>query len=684
MGAGFTRRFTETPSIDQLLAIEGVVIIDSAPAGNITGAGTNCAAYVGEAVDMTYACKVLSTGALSSDVRPQEIFGGADLLQKIGGCDPLLGDFADQMGNLFVALRNKRIARLVVAPVDLLNRAGYPTDLQYAVRLWRDLPTNTSATSTTPIVPVTAALVPAGTEFKSGADRFRTASPVAFTAAAPLSTGVDGTTANGVTGATATITRATGSFVTDLVEVGCVVVAGSLNAAAASQNLLCAGAGLLRVTAVNANGLEITCQRMSGGNFTDATDWEAGSALAYRVYPAAVADSGSTVLTGVAGYTVLCRPLDATLTATTAISPTTAAVASSGTAWEPLSGLLLTAHPTGALTFDNQVHGALGSGTNYPNTNATLRARYLDALNALAAEEEPSNIVNVVVCARKDGLIRSYMRQHCLAQAAVGLTRNYCISPDLDQLTMATVIGSADPGAGGVGGAIRDERGWYFWPGCRTFIPELVGVSINCTDGTTTTDGIIDVPMDEWAAALMTELQPELNPGQAGAPVDLAFAPIIGYQRGTPKLKMADYIILKQYGIAALRMDKDVGPIIQSGVTTSLVSGRTNINRRRMADYIQDSIAARYNLFVKKLGTRDRKDAIVSETDAFGADLVSRNNPAAARIDSYVIDDKTGNTPSLEARGIFTVISRWRMLGTLDVLVAQTDVSPTAITTTIL
>lgn len=687
MGAGFIRRYTDTPGVAELTAIEGVVIVDSTPQGGISGAPQNCAGVIGEAADMSYACKVLSTGLVVQDCRPVEIFGGADLLAKIGPCDPYLCDFGDQMGSLFVELRNKRFARLVVGVVDLINRAGYPTDTQPAVRLWRELPTNTSATNLTPIVPVTGATVRAGTEFKTGSNTYRTASPVFFTGDPPRSTGVDGTTANGVTGASTTITRATGSFVTDEVAVGDVVVAGSLNAAAASQNLLCAGAGLLRVTAVNVNGLEITVQRMDGGNFTDATDWESGSALAYRVYPSAVADTGGAyALTGAAGYSVLCRPLVATLSAAaTAIAATSPAVTPSGTSWEPLSGLRLKAHPTADLVFDNQVHGIAGSGTNYPNTNATLRARYLACLEAFAADDEPANVINVVTAARKDATIRSYQRTHCLAQAAVGLTRNTVISPDLDQLTLSTIIGSADPGAGGTGGgAARDERVWYSWPGARTFIPELANVTIACSDGTTTTDGIVDVSMDTYLASLMTVLQPECNPGQATDPVPLAFSTIIGYQRGTPKLKMADYILLKQYGIAALRMDRQSGPLIQSGVTTSLTAGKLNINRRRFADFIQDSIAARYNLFVKALATQTRKDALVSETSAFGAELLSENNPSAARIAGYSIDDKSGNTPALEARGIFTIISRWRMLPTLDVLVAQTDVSPDAVVTTIL
>ena len=143
-GAGFIRRYSYFPGTEELNAIEGVVIVDQRSPGPIRGASYGVVCVVGEAANMSYVCKVNTSGEVVSSFRPQQVFGGSDLLDKIGPFDSTLGDFGDEMGNLFVELRNKRFSRLVVCPVDLVRPASGTT--QYAIRCWRQLPTNTSAT----------------------------------------------------------------------------------------------------------------------------------------------------------------------------------------------------------------------------------------------------------------------------------------------------------------------------------------------------------------------------------------------------------------------------------------------------------------------------------------------------------------------------------------------------------
>lgn len=673
-GAGFIRRYNYFPGTEELTAIEGVVIVDQRSPGPIRGTSYGVVCVVGEAANMSYVCKVNTSGEVVSSFRPQEVYGGSDLLDKIGPFDSTLGDFGDECGNLFTELRNKRFSRLVVCPVDLVRPASGTT--QYAIRIWRQLPTNTSATDTTPIAPVVATRVDAGSEFRAGANRVLLAAPVDFTGKPPIVVGTDGTTSvAGLPAATVTLTSATGNFVSNGVAEGDIVVVGSLNAAALSQNLVCAST--LRVVSVD-SATQLTLQKLAGGNFTAATDWAAGVACAFRVHHSTDADSGGEhQLSEAGGYTVLARPITATVAAATALAAYPTPTAASGTYWGVTSGLTGSTHPTGALTYDADVMA--------PNTTATalLRARYQEALNALLNDDYPTNLISIVTCARKDSSVQAYLRQHCLTSSSRGMSRMYVYSPKLTTLTKSTVLGSAAPGVGGSGGAVRNERGIYSWPGCQTFIPEMVGTSFDCSDGTTTDDGNIDVAMDTWVAALLSNLQPELNPGQAAEPVPSIFSPIIGYQRGTPTLDMNDYILFKQGGICALRMDRVAGPLLQSGITTSLTTGETNINRRRMADFIQDSLAARYNQMAKMLGRQSIKDSIVAETDAFFTDLLSENNPEAQRIDSYTIDDKSPNTPALSARGIWIVKSVVRMLPTLDTLVVQSEVSPDAITVTV-
>jgi hypothetical protein len=670
-GAGFVRRYGYFPGTEELNAIEGVVIVDQRSPGPISGASYGVVCVVGEATNMSSVCTVNTAGEVVSSFRVREVYGGSDLLDKIGGFDSTLGDFGDEMGNLFVEVRNKRFSRLVVCPVDLVRPASGTT--QYAVRCWRQLPTNTSATDTTPITPGVAVRLEAGSEFRASTDRVITAAPVDFSGTPPRVVGLDGVT-TAASSATVTITSATGDFVTNGVAIGDVVVVGSLNATVLSQNRVCANT--LRITAVTATVL--TVQRMDGVNFTSGTDWATGTTLAYRVHRGADADSGAgTVFATPAGYSVLARPITGTVSAATALAAYPTPTAPTGAVWDELSGLTGVTHPTGALTYDAAVHA--------PNltTTSLLRTRYIDAFNALLNDIEPVNSISLVTCARKDNTIQSHLRLHCLSASQRGMSRMYVISPKLTTLTKSTILSAAAPGVGGTGGgAIRNERGIYSWPGCRTFIPELVGTEVDCSDGTTTDDGYIDVSMDTWVACLLSNLQPELNPGQAAEPVPTIFSPIIGYQRGTPSLDMSDYILFKQAGICALRMDRVVGPILQSGITTSLTSGEKNINRRRMADFIQDSLAARYNQMSKMLGRQSIKDSLLSETVAFYQDLLSDNNPEAQRIESYSVDDKSPNTPALSAQGIWIIKSVVRMLPTLDVIVCQSEVSPDAITVT--
>ena len=104
---GFIRRFTSVPTLEQITAIEGVIIVDLPPPGAIRGIGTGVVALVGEFPDNTYACRVDSTGAVTSYPRAVDIFTGQDLLNKLGTLDATLGDFGGDGGNGHEALRNK-------------------------------------------------------------------------------------------------------------------------------------------------------------------------------------------------------------------------------------------------------------------------------------------------------------------------------------------------------------------------------------------------------------------------------------------------------------------------------------------------------------------------------------------------------------------------------------------------
>jgi hypothetical protein len=120
--AGFVRRFTSEPTIEQILEIEGVVIIDLAPPPPATGVGTGTVLLFGEMEDGPMAAEV--------DEGPLEVFGSTDLLQKFGGFgyeydgvvsqNPSARRHLQELwnGNGFLKLFKLRASRLIIARVD--------------------------------------------------------------------------------------------------------------------------------------------------------------------------------------------------------------------------------------------------------------------------------------------------------------------------------------------------------------------------------------------------------------------------------------------------------------------------------------------------------------------------------------------------------------------------------------
>lgn len=150
----------------------------------------------------------------------------------------------------------------------------------------------------------------------------------------------------------------------------------------------------------------------------------------------------------------------------------------------------------------------------------------------------------------------------------------------------------------------------------------------------------------------------------------------------TSPMSRADYISLKAAGVGTVILDRTTGWQFQSGVTAANPTSfptRVADNRRRFADFVQDTVvglAAKYNKFP---GTTERVDALVGEIDGFLLSLLSPESPPQQRIEGYSVDPNSANTPELTALGIRTFILKVRMLGDLNDLVFITEIGPTVV-----
>lgn len=646
---GFVRRFSTFPSQQVISQIEGVVIVDQSPPASIQGVSTGVVGVIGEFADMRYAVNIDGQGNVTTRTRPIEVTSAQDLLNKVGGFDATLGDFGGDDGNGFVAVTNKPWARLVLAPVNLASSKG--------VRLWRSLPTN-RAGSADPVKPMQAATVPAGFQFQVNSNtRVRLAQAVTFTADGALAAGMDGALADGGSAVEHSFTSATGLFVSRGVKVGDALVLGRIDTNAA--------AGTYRVVSI-VSETALTYEKQDGTSFATV----AATGLSWRIHDAATADTGGpTVLTDDAGYLLPARPLDAAVPAATTMAATAAAAAATARIWDPLSGLRMATMQAGVgLTYD--------ADTQAPNAaqSDAMDGLYETALESLMADVAPVREVSIVFTARTSEVIAAALQQHVLTASATGIGRVATLSPPVSEKSRDVILGNEWPGVG----ATRSERVFYAWPGVQTRISEANGQRIKCADGTYTTSGRLDVRLDSYLASVLSNLATERNPGQALDPVPACLATILDFQRGlTTDFGMQDYILFRQYGVVALRFDRTTGKVFQSGVTSSLIPGQQNINRRRFADEVQDSLANAYAPLTKLPLTNQLKETINSSTISYLEGLLSANNPSAQRIEAYSVDSKSGNTPEMTAQGIHVVIARVRMLATSDDIVLQAEVGTT-------
>lgn len=655
---GFTRRFSSMPSVDVLSEIEGTVTVDQQPAGQIGGTSTGVACLVGEFADCSLGVAVDSSGVVTTHPQPTEIFGPQDQVDKLGGWDETLGEFGGDGGSGFLELKNKAFSRLVVVAINMAA--------SHAVRIWRLLPTNASATSPVPVVPVSGATVPAGREFKSGNNRIRTAAKVQFSAIPEYLTGVDGsTTAAGAPAATQSFLSAGATFQTVVrpdgtrgILAGDILVLGMIGGAAG----LGANANTYRVVSITVDTTAVV-QKMDGSTF----DWTTATAQPFRFHVAECADSSGTfgafALAAAGGFRIPVRPLDATVAASTTVAPTIAPPALSAISADPLSGLTMRTDPSVGVVFVANVH------TPNTGTTAELEVLYSAAIDSLIDDDLPEREVNHLWSARFSAVIDTKGSSHVAVQKQHGVGRMWLVSPNLDMLSLATAIGDAAPGAG----ANRSRENIYNWPGIQTFIPEAVGFQIKGADGLTYKTGILDTPSASWDSAILSQLATHRNPAQHSDPVKTIMSSALKIQRGVTGLGIGQYTQMKAKGVMGPILERS-GMVFQSGVTRSTTNGEREIYTRRFSFEVQDAVTVFLDPFTKEVMTESLKDQIVGAFhDYFDAKL-SQQNPSAAVIRAYLVDPTGGNTQQLEDAGIFVVIYKVEMLPIANTIVQQASV----------
>lgn len=725
----FVRRFLSDPGADILLNIESVNILDLEPPAQISGIGTGVALLVGEfengpfnnTVQVFSVTDLVQTfgslgysrnGASANDccavvrsadgTTTPEFWNGNGMVQLNGKkfaalqicrvdtsvgkvqftrCAAVLGgnltNYSLTSGQILALSKDGAAATAAtftgVVPVVTASGGTYPVTFVGGEQLalgYDDTANNFNvtfqATDTTVQNVIDRINAAAGFTFASNASgQIRLTGRVAGTAGKirVISASAGVLTALGLTVAT---TSGTGN-VPNIANLSVADIKAVVEAAISGTTVDTTGAGNIRVTytGVPSTGTLAVDGTTTATNlgFTIGASSSAATGTSNGVIPA------GTKVTNAAGTRTFVTMQDVNFTAQNA-GPYSIPVRHAqddgtglGTAAGTITKILTSPNDTTAFAVSN-------SG----NITAALTENQIDAQYALAiASTLNSNSVaqtaNLVWSARQSNVIRQQLRSNVLAASAAGAYgRIAFLRTPMNTPAAQAMSETAAPGVG----LTRNQRVVYCYPQVSTYVP---AIALRGTAGGTgfTADGVVDVGADGFLVSVCSQLPPEENPGQLTTFTDQ----VLGLESGAnvQNFTIDNYIAFKAKGICAVRMDSGTA-IFQSGITSvdPLVNpSLTRISRRRMADFIQGSIALRSKAYGKTLNTLSRRKALLGEVKQFISGLLSPGAPASQRIDGYTLTDKS-NTPNLLARGMYRIDLYVRTLSSLDSIVIATTI----------
>lgn len=723
----FIRRFREMPTLETLTEIEQIAVIDGQPSTPSTGLGSGAMLLVGEFED----------GPFNT---PTEVYGANDEMRQFGGFGHNYGDQLyrnvcarvrageNWNGNGFLKGKFLRPPRKVIVRVDtsvgsvqltpLAARFSAEGPFRMSVGDLLGIAYNGGSAANTTAVAAAPALR-AGSGF-GGTSGYAGGEQIGITVDATTETVVSFTAAD------STPTQVAAAINTFLGYTGVVVNAGEIDISAivegtsskvtlrdiTSGALAAIGhtAGTTNGTGNVANLAAVTATELAalGAGGTG------GAVVAYQnrlVYRTTVSPTGTVNITASATQAKL--GLTAGLSAASNVGSAVAvrsglrvrASAIAGSEWVTMQSFSwregTTANPNAA-SMSVPVRHALDNGTgvsstatqintlvdqpggdrwwivnNVANTTAALTETQLDVRYEAAYDTtlditRASRDCTVSLCARRSAPLVRKGRSNAIDASDEGNRgRVFHTRAALGVLPAVAIADVA---------TYRSDRLNYCYPGWEVRIPEIATVGAAAGGAGFTDDGVITIGSDGPLAYLNSVLPPEENPGQdTGLLQDF----LLGIEQIPQEFNRELYTAFKRAGICAPRVDQRAIPVYQSEVTSDLTPGRTTQKRRKMADWLQDSMAIVLLPYSKKLASDAREGGADAALDGFLAPLLGpEGGGTRQRIRAYSVVNTSAQNPSLLERGISCRKTKVKMLSSMDTLVLDTEIGEGVVVTT--
>jgi hypothetical protein len=256
--------------------------------------------------------------------------------------------------------------------------------------------------------------------------------------------------------------------------------------------------------------------------------------------------------------------------------------------------------------------------------------------------------IGIVMVAEPASAHYAAIKAKILTNASTVADRMFVVGADAETTTLAAAVTDA--------ATYRHDRIIYAFNHTYTIDPETASEQL--------------ARPEAWMASILSQIDVDIHPGEEDTKQ---------YTAGIRRLynesyAREDYISMREAGICGL--EKDDGFAFVSGVTTSLTSGRTEITRRRMADYILLSVAAFLKYSVKKKNTPARRLANKSMVSAFLRELGKAGRVVDVDDDGkpqFLVDTEALNTTASRAAGLEKLLVRVKLVSHMLHLVLEAE-----------
>ena len=184
-----------------------------------------------------------------------------------------------------------------------------------------------------------------------------------------------------------------------------------------------------------------------------------------------------------------------------------------------------------------------------------------------------------------------------------------------------------------------------------------------------------------WLASILSQTHPSIDPAYSANTQYLA-----GVSGVKNSLSRTSFISLKDAGIAAFEFDSDIGFKLKSGVVTQIAdSSKITILRRRMADYLTNSVAFYLKSYQNAPNTKKKRDAVAGAIQAFIAGeerngVLPKDNEVLDGV-AKLVDTESLNTNDSIAAGYFYILWRQRIYSSMRFIVLRAEVGESVVVT---